>query len=76
MPLTRPKSVQIETVRKPKHKDGHFMVSMVKSVIRIVGCYALYLGAGLLGDPVATPITLAAGAFAAAEVLGIVEELV
>jgi len=76
MPLTRPKSIQIEQQKKPKIKDGHFMVSMVKSVIRIVGCYALYLAAGLLGDPVATPLSLAAGALAAAEILGIVEELV
>ena len=74
MGLTRPKVAQVE--QKPKSKDKHFWVSMFKSVLRLIGCYALYAGATILGGVAAVPLTMAAGLFAAAEVLGIVEELV
>ena len=74
MGLTRPKVAQVE--QKPKSKDKHFWASMFKSVLRLIGCYALYTGATILGGVAAVPLTLAAGLFAAAEVLGIVEELV
>ena len=74
MGLTRPKVSQVE--KKPKSQDGHFWVSMVKSVLRLIGCYALWTAATVIGGVVAVPLVLAAGLFAAAEVLGIVEELV
>ena len=79
MGLTRPKVSQVE--KKPKSQDGHFWVSMFKSVLRLIGCYALWTSASVLGvattvSVAAVPLAMAAGFFAAAEVLGIIEELV
>ena len=64
MGLTRPKSTQLE---KPKKKDDpHFWVSLVKSAIRIVACYMLFIGS----------IEMAAVTLAIAEFAGIGEEIV
>ncbi len=64
MGLTRPKSAQLE---KPKKKDDpHFWVSLVKSGIRILACYMLFIGS----------IEMAAVTLAIAEFAGIGEELV
>ena len=64
MGLTRPKATQLE---KPNKKDDpHFWVSLVKSAIRIVACYMLFIGS----------IEMAAVTLAIAEFAGIGEELV
>jgi hypothetical protein len=64
MGLTRPKATQLE---KPKKKDDpHFWVSLVKSAIRIVACYMLFIGS----------IEMAAVTLAIAEFAGIGEEIV
>lgn len=59
-----------EKVIVPAGKDpsnGHFIVSLIKSALRLVGCLvAVYTGS----------VVLLALAFAAAEILGIAEELV
>ena len=54
---------------------GHFYVSLVKSFLRIMAGFALVLGAN---DPVLLTSWLmtAGGLFIAAELLGILEELV
>ena len=44
----------------------HFYISLVKSAFRIGGCLAVFAGFG---------ITWLAGAFLAAEILGIIEEM-
>lgn len=49
------------------NSKGHLYISLIKSGIRIVGCIDLFM-TGSLG--------FFAGAFCAAELLGIVEELV
>jgi len=55
----------------------HFYISMVKSVIRLLGCWALFQGgmAMLGGGNAGSLLVAAAFAFAVAEGLGIVEEL-
>ena len=55
----------------------HFYISMVKSVIRLLGCWALFQGGmAMLGSGNAGSLLVAtAFAFAVAEGLGIVEEL-
>ena len=50
---------------KESKSKKHFQISMIKSVIRLFGCWMLFFG-----DVVATAALLAA-----AEILGIVEEL-
>jgi hypothetical protein len=55
----------------------HFYISMVKSVIRLLGCWCLFQ-AGITvyeGGNAGALLILTAFAFAAAEGLGIVEEL-
>ena len=64
MGLTRPKVTQLEKIAKIK--DKHFWASMIKSIIRLGACYALYLGM----------IPLAAILLGVAELIGIVEEMV
>ena len=64
MGLTRPKATQLEKIAKIK--DKHFWASMIKSIIRLGACYALYLGM----------IPLAAILLGVAELIGIIEEMV
>ena len=64
MGLTRPKVTQLEKIAKIK--DKHFWASMIKSIIRLGACYALYLGM----------IPLAAILLGVAELIGIIEEMV
>lgn len=55
---------------------GHFYVSIVKSILRLGACYALW-AAGVISDDIAgVALQYAAFALGAAEVLGIVEEIV
>ena len=63
MALTKPKTTQLE-----KHPDArkHKYISLVKSALRIAACYFLAY----------YDLQIAAGLLAAAEVLGIAEELV
>lgn len=63
MSLTKPKTTQLE-----QHPDArkHKAISLVKSALRIAACYFLAY----------YDIQLAAGLLAAAELLGIAEELV
>lgn len=66
-----PIDVDIPVVKPVAAKDpgkGHFYVSMVKSVLRIV--------AGIIMISIGGPVAVAGGFLLAAEVLGIVEELV
>jgi len=57
---------QFKTMQKKESKTNtHFILSMIKSVIRIGAC--LFLGSGLLPQ--------AAFTLALAEVIGIIEEL-
>jgi len=66
-----PIDADIPVVRSVAAKDpgrGHFYVSIVKSILRIV--------AGIIMLSVGGPVAAAGGFLLAAEVLGIVEELV
>jgi len=49
---------------------GHFYISMSKSVIRIVTCFAALVVADITKD-----IAILAGGFLVAELLGVAEEL-
>lgn len=55
----------------------HFYISMVKSVIRLLGCWALFQAGMTMfeGGNAGALFIMVAFAFAAAEGLGIVEEL-
>jgi len=55
----------------------HFYISMLKSAVRLLGCWALFQGgmAMLDGGNSGTLLVATAFAFAVAEGLGIVEEL-
>ncbi len=54
----------------------HFYVSLIKSVVRLFGCYALFQSGLALaeGGNIGQLLMFTAGCFAFAEVLGIVEE--
>mgnify|MGYP001163520083 CR=1 FL=1 len=55
----------------------HFYISLVKSGLRLFGCYALFQAGMIMhedGNPSGV-IVITAVAFAVAEVLGILEEL-
>ena len=54
---------------------GHFIVSLVKSAVRMVGAGALMMGAVNMND-LSTWLLLAGAGFLIAEALGVVEELV
>ena len=62
MALTKPKHTQLEHPHPIKHRT----ISFVKSALRIVACYFLAY----------YDLQIAAGLLAAAELLGIAEELV
>jgi hypothetical protein len=50
----------------------HFWVSIFKSILRLGGCYGLWLVGADMGEPV---LQTTAVFFGIAEILGIVEEL-
>jgi len=54
---------------------GHFIVSLVKSAVRMVGAGALMMGAVNIGQ-LDTWIMMAGIGFLLAEVLGVIEEIV
>ena len=56
--------------------NKHFYVSLIKSVVRLFGCYALFQAGLALADGgnISELLIFTAGCFAFAEVLGIVEE--
>lgn len=62
-------AIEAKAVTGKDPGKGHFIISMVKSVLRIVGCFMLLLG-------VNSALILFALLFLVAELLGIVEELV
>jgi hypothetical protein len=51
---------------KESKSNSHFRISIVKSIIRIVGCYFLFIG----------NLPFGAVLFGLAEVLGILEEII
>ena len=53
----------------------HFYISMVKSVLRLGGCYLLWSAGFVMDDIPGMFVMYTAYALGAAEVLGIVEEL-
>lgn len=50
---------------------GHFYISLSKSIIRVVACFGALVVVDLTSD-----ITILAGGFLVAELLGVAEELV
>ena len=71
MPI--PEKVIIPAGRDPG--NGHFIVSMIKSAVRIFAAGALVFGGYYLEDW-GTWFILAGAGFILAEVLGVIEELV
>ena len=53
----------------------HFYISMVKSVLRLGACYLLWSAGAVMGDIAGVFVQWSAFALAAAEGLGILEEL-
>lgn len=50
---------------KESKSNSHFYISIVKSGIRLIACYSLFIG----------DISMAAMLFGAAEILGVAEEI-
>ena len=53
----------------------HFYISLVKSALRLLGCYLLWSAGYVMDDLAGMFIVYTAYALGAAEVLGIVEDL-
>jgi hypothetical protein len=53
----------------------HFYISLVKSALRLLGCYLLWSAGAVMGDVAGIFVQWSAFALAAAEGLGILEEL-
>lgn len=54
---------------------GHFIISVAKSAMRIIGCFACMIFVGRVEDYY-NGIMVLAGSFLFAEILGILEEIV
>ena len=63
--LNNPKTIIMKLQEKASSAKTHFVISFVKSIIRLIGCGALYYG----------HIPLAALLIGGAELLGIAEEI-
>ena len=63
--LNTPKTIIMKLQEKASSAKTHFIISFVKSIIRLIGCAALYYGY----------IPLAALLIGGAELLGIAEEV-
>ena len=63
--LNNPKTIIMKLQEKASSAKTHFIISFIKSIIRIIGCGALYYG----------HIPLAALLIGGAELLGIAEEV-
>jgi hypothetical protein len=63
--LNNPKPIIMKLQEKASSAKTHFFISFVKSIIRLIGCGALYFG----------HIPLAALLIGSAEILGIAEEV-
>jgi hypothetical protein len=63
--LNNPKTIIMKLQEKASSANTHFAISFVKSIIRVIGCGALYYG----------NIPLAALLIGGAELLGIAEEV-
>jgi hypothetical protein len=53
----------------------HFVLSMIKSLLRLASCYVLFTAGGMMDNFAGDFIQLAAFGLAAAEGIGILEEL-
>ena len=63
--LNNPKTIIMKLQEKASSAKTHFVISFVKSIIRLIGCGALYYG----------HIPLSALLIGVAELLGIAEEV-
>ena len=63
--LNNPKTIIMKLQEKASSAKTHFIISFIKSIIRLIGCGALYYG----------HIPLAALLIGGAEILGIAEEV-
>lgn len=63
--LNNPKTIIMKLQEKASSAKTHFIISFIKSIIRLIGCGALYYG----------HIPLAALLIGGAELLGIAEEV-
>ena len=63
--LNNPKTIIMKLQEKASSAKTHFIISFIKSIIRLIGCGALYYG----------HIPLAALLIGGAELLGIAEEI-
>lgn len=71
MPI--PEKIIIPAGKDPS--DGHFMVSLIKSVCRMISCGFLIYG-GYMIETWGWPFMIAGAGLFVAEVLGILEEIV